>query len=214
MTDIKQLAQQIIKDRVVVKCESPEHTIEVFKAFEERGVLTKYEDGDERDPYDYFEYAGFFGNIKTFDRYSTFDGKYLTLPDFIARYPLETREIVGWKFKEDKYKRAGMSVLGLSESDIEQHEKLTNAHILEYSNEAKKLSELQVLELWFDPVYKEVEIPPKGIPVLDNNKKILISTGRGNFNEGLRVVDSFNYLDNEEAGQFISTWTVYKGGKQ
>ena len=208
MTYIEQLAQQIIKDRVVIKCESREHGAEIVKAFKERGfpiinscpVNNYYGIFDKNYPEHCFQ-------LETTQEYNC---TILTIPEFIARYPLEPREIVGWKSKEEfrnhLIKLFG-SILVYNESESPCIDLKSDSPFIEL------MRNLSCLELWFNPVYKEVEIPPKGTPVLDSDGRIYISKGETVGNE-LYVCDSIHDLCTNKFEARLSTWTVYKGGEQ
>ena len=208
MTYIEQLAQQIIKDRVVIKCESREHGAEIVKAFKERGfpiinscpVNNYYGIFDKNYPEHCFQ-------LETTQEYNC---TILTIPEFIARYPLEPREIVGWKSKEEfrnhLIKLFG-SILVYNESESPCIDLKSDSPFIEL------MRNLSCLELWFNPVYKEVEIPPKGTPVFDEWKNIWISKGEIK-NMKLKVCRCLSSMHIDHLGNELCTWKVYKGGEQ
>lgn len=202
MTYIKQLAQQIIKDRVVIDNKGDETLYsEIVKEFCKRGFKNEQEFIEQLFRYTGFDTNFIINSYKFNDKFTT-----LTLPEFIARYPLDPRGIIGWKSKEEfrnhLIKLFG-SILVYNESESPSIDLKSDSPFIEL------MRNLGCLELWFNPVYKEVEIPPKGTPVLDEWKNIWISKGEIK-NMKLKVCRCLSSMHIDHLGDELSTWTVYK----
>jgi len=118
------------------------------------------------------------------------DNHYTILP---ATDLMPQREIEGWRWKEgyqDKYEKAAEKIVYPSRDkdnlicyNAQVFGQLLNLYAVQ------TLSDAGVLELWFEPVYKEVKVWPKrGTPCLvwDNNEHMYcvecrISNGDGTF---------------------------------
>lgn len=178
---------------------------EIVEEFCKRGFKDEYGFTDLS-----FKFTGFDTDfvVNSYKRADCFT--VLTLPEFIARYPLEQREIIGWKSKEEfrnhLIKLFG-SILVYNESESPCIDLKSDSPFIEL------MRNLSCLELWFNPVYKEVEIPPKGTPVFDEWKNIWISKGEIK-NMKLKVCRCLSSMRIDHLGDELSTWTVYKGGEQ
>lgn len=73
-----------------------------------------------------------------------------------------------------------------------------------------RFERLDVLDLWCDPVY-EIEIPPKGTPVLDEGGGVFLSCGRISKHNHLIVTNHIDDLDGDENMCYeAESWTIYE----
>lgn len=112
---------------------------------------------------------------------------------------LQDQELIGWVFKKgcmEKYLDAVCAIISgdLYEAMLERNMENNGWHLEEGSRYADKLKEAGVLELWFNPVYKQQkQYPPIGTPCLcwDNLSVDLIqygiSQGNGTFKNSFGV---------------------------
>lgn len=106
---------------------------------------------------------------------------------------LQEQELIGWVWKEgymEKYLMAFCEIIGhtLTEVVLKHNISVYGWHFMENSLYAKSLKEAGVLEIWFNPVYKQQkQYPPAGTPCLfwDNisvtTVQYGISQGNGKF---------------------------------
>lgn len=114
-------------------------------------------------------------------------------------YPLPAKkEIIGWRFKD--YELVCKTFNG--DYFASKFEVGSQRH--------KDLIQLGALEILCTPVYKEVEVPPKGTVVIDEDGVICISKGVLE-NGALRVNQNSKELDVESSYYTTDSWTLYKG---
>lgn len=208
---MKTLAQRIIDNKVVISNEGdPKLGAKIVQAFKDRGFDTRCLVGNNLQD----TYYGIYH-----DMFDFYDNKYavelgctiLTLSEFIERYPLEPKEdiekkIIGWKFKDLELIKECFSTICFNGGS----QTINTDSFQVNSIREDELKKLGVLEILCEPVYKEVEIPPKGTIVIDRGGQICISKGILKGNELMVTTLPSNLYS--DMGYLTSKWEVYKGG--
>ncbi len=160
MKDIK----QFIGTKTAIYCKTQDEWDYIISLQPNRNKIhsgdynKEYEDGERRNTISIYDTAQFIFASKEY--YTRVDYDIITATDFM-------REIYGWKLKAgcEKYGRAARQILencALPDASLS-----VNTTLLAPSTQVNNLSEAGVLDLWFEPVYKEVKVwPKKGAPCL------------------------------------------------
>lgn len=155
MKTIEEIKAQIIKDNVGINHENDEALYHrIVDEFMKRGFPLTYDLFDE----DYTFVTIIKGNVNTLDyNYAKdFSINIITLEEFITRYPLEEREIIGYVFKDlNKWCEFDR----VNKEWLKGIYKNNGFHFSKGCNLYDRLVNIDLLEILCEPVYKEESNP-------------------------------------------------------